>query len=90
MMPSGKVKRRVGRPHVCVKPEDVNEMRSQGASWRQIGKALRIGTATAMRLSKSCDSTCPNNQRTRPKTLNVEESSHSTEMTTKREKPFVN
>jgi hypothetical protein len=54
MQPETRTKHPVGRPRVCVKPQDVIELRSQGASWRQIGKALQIGTATAMRLSKSC------------------------------------
>jgi hypothetical protein len=46
----GFVKRSVGRPRVRIKPEQVSQLRSQGASWRQIAKALGIGTATAMRL----------------------------------------
>ena len=40
----------VGRPRVSVTPEQVRQLKSQGASWRQIAKALSIGTATAMRL----------------------------------------
>ena len=40
----------VGRPRVTVTSEQVRQLRSQGASWRQTAKALRIGTATAMRL----------------------------------------
>ena len=40
----------VGRPRVSVKPEQVRQLKNQGASWRQIAKALGIGTATAMRL----------------------------------------
>jgi transposase-like protein len=39
-----------GRPRVSITPEQVRQLRSQGASWRQIAKALGIGTATAMRL----------------------------------------
>jgi DNA invertase Pin-like site-specific DNA recombinase len=42
--------RGVGRPKVDVKPEQVGELRIQGMSWRKIAKALKIGTATAMRL----------------------------------------
>jgi hypothetical protein len=40
----------VGRPRTRVTPEQVWQKWSQGDSWRQIGKALGIGTATAMRL----------------------------------------
>jgi hypothetical protein len=40
----------VGRPRISVTPEQVQQLRSQGASWRQTAKALGIGTATAMRL----------------------------------------
>src|SRR5690242_2542982 len=49
-----------GRPRVCIKPEAVAQMRSLGASWRQIGKAFQIGTATAMRLYKSHTTRVPN------------------------------
>ena len=52
----------VGRPRVSIKPENVNQLRNQGATWRQIARALGIGTATAMRLSKSSDNACPNIQ----------------------------
>ena len=63
MMQSGAgTKPRVGRPRVCVNPEDVNQMRSHGASWRQIAKALGIGTATAMRLVRFDDEARPNAQ----------------------------
>jgi hypothetical protein len=44
------LKNPVGRPRVAIKPEQVSQLRSQGASWRQIAKALGMGTATAMRL----------------------------------------
>jgi hypothetical protein len=40
----------VGRPRTRVTPEQVWQRWSQGDSWRQIGAALGIGTATAMRL----------------------------------------
>ena len=46
-------KRRVGRPSVSIKPEQVDELKRQDVSWRRIGKTLGIGTATAMRLLKS-------------------------------------
>ena len=39
-----------GRPRVSIKPQQVSQLRSQGASWREIAKTLGIGTATAMRL----------------------------------------
>ena len=48
-------KRATGRPRVSVTPEQVRELRSQGKSWREIGKALGIGTATAILLLKSID-----------------------------------
>jgi hypothetical protein len=56
------IKGRVGRPRASVTPEQVNQLRSQGASWRRIAKALGIGTATAMRLYKSCDGGRPSIQ----------------------------
>ena len=40
----------VGRPRVGIQAEQVSQLHSQGASWREIAKALGIGTATAMRL----------------------------------------
>jgi DNA invertase Pin-like site-specific DNA recombinase len=43
----------VGRPRVSITPEQVQELRSEGISWRKIAKALGIGTATAMRLLRS-------------------------------------
>jgi transposase len=58
----------VGRPRVGVKPEQVSHMRGQGASWRQIAKALGIGTATAMRLIRSRDEARPNTQHMSAKT----------------------
>lgn len=61
-------KRRVGRPSVTINPEYVGDLKSQGLSWRRIAKALRIGTATAMRLFRSIDTACPNSQEARPKT----------------------
>ena len=66
-------KHSVGRPRVRIKPEDVNRLRSQGATWRQIAKTLRIGTATAMRLFKLSEGTCPKIHPMRPKTPDVEE-----------------
>jgi hypothetical protein len=48
--------RGVGRPKVNVSPEQVGKLRGQGVSWRKIAKALKIGTATAMRLSELPDS----------------------------------
>jgi hypothetical protein len=54
MTPSGaRAKNPVGRPRVCVTPEQVQKLLSEGASWRQTAKALGIGTATAMRLVPS-------------------------------------
>jgi transposase-like protein len=52
----------VGRPRVNVMPEQVRQLRSQGASWRQIAKTLGIGTATAMRLFLSNGGVRPNIQ----------------------------
>jgi hypothetical protein len=39
-----------GRPKCGVSGANVRQLRDQGRSWRQIAEALRIGTATAMRL----------------------------------------
>jgi hypothetical protein len=50
------------------KPEQVSQLRNQGSSWRQIAKALGIGTATAMRLIRLSDEARPNTQHVRPKT----------------------
>jgi hypothetical protein len=61
-------KRRVGRPSVSIKPEQVDELKRQDVSWRQIGKMLGIGTATAMRLFRSIESARPNIQDAPPKT----------------------
>lgn len=48
--PETAAKNSVGRPRTSVTPEQVWQEWSHGNSWRQIGKALGIGTATAMRL----------------------------------------
>src|ERR1035441_5842837 len=46
-----RVGRKVGRPRVGASPEDVRGLREhQRMSWRQIAAALKIGTATAIRL----------------------------------------
>jgi len=37
----------LGRPRKLTKPELIGPMRSQGASWRVIGKALGVSPATA-------------------------------------------
>jgi transposase-like protein len=60
----------VGRPRVSATQEQVRHLWSQNASWRQIAKALGIGTATAMRLvlSKTMESR-PNIQETSPRSL---------------------
>jgi transposase len=58
----------MGRPRVAIKPEQVSQLRNQGYSWRQIAKALGIGTATAMRLIRSLDEARPNTQHMSPKT----------------------
>jgi hypothetical protein len=50
----------VGRPRVGIKPGQVSQLRTQGVSWRQIARALGIGTATAMRLVRSTDGPRPN------------------------------
>ena len=47
------VNRGVGRPKVKIKPEWVRQLRGKGMSWRKIARTLKIGTATAMRLSRS-------------------------------------
>jgi hypothetical protein len=65
----GFVKHPVGRPRVSIKPEPVRQLRSRGASWRQISKALGIGTATAMRLVRSRDEARPNTHDVSPKTV---------------------
>ena len=39
-----------GRPKCGASGADVRQQRNQGRSWRHIAEALRIGTATAMRL----------------------------------------
>jgi transposase len=62
-------KHSVGRPRVSIKPEQVSQLRSQGASWREIAKALGIGTATAMRLVRSDEEARPTTQSMRPKTV---------------------
>jgi hypothetical protein len=62
------VNRRVGRPKVDIIPEQVGQLRGQGASWREISKALRIGTATAMRLFKSISGGDRNNNEMPPRT----------------------
>jgi hypothetical protein len=61
----------VGRPRVNIKPAQVSQLRSQGASWRQTAKALGIGTATAMRLVRSCDEARPNTQHVSPEKRQV-------------------
>ena len=53
--PNAATKRRVGRPSVSIKPEQVDELKRQDVSWRRIGKMLGIGTATAMRLFRSIE-----------------------------------
>jgi hypothetical protein len=62
------VKSRVGRPTVLINPEQVGDLKGQGLSWRQIAKALRIGTATAMRLFTSIDTARSNTREVRPTT----------------------
>jgi DNA invertase Pin-like site-specific DNA recombinase len=57
----------VGRPRVRIPAEQVRELRDRGASWREIAKTLRIGTATAMRLFGSTDGARPNIQAVGPK-----------------------
>jgi Trp operon repressor len=41
------VGRRVGRPSVSIKAEQVGQLKHQDMSWRRIAKKLGIGTATA-------------------------------------------
>ena len=67
-----RTKHRAGRPRVSIKPEEVNQLRNQGATWRQIAKALRIGNATAIRLFKSSEGARPNIHQMSPKTPEVE------------------
>ena len=65
--PETATKNPVGRPRVSITPEQVQQLRSQGASWRQTAKALGIGTATAMRLVLSgMMESRPNIQETSP------------------------
>jgi hypothetical protein len=68
IVPNTNLKRKVGRPCVSIRPEQVGLLKRQDVSWRRIGKALGIGTATAMRLFKSIDGARPNTQDVRPKT----------------------
>jgi hypothetical protein len=35
-------RRRLGRPKVSIKPEQVDQLKHQGVSWRRIGKAMGI------------------------------------------------
>ena len=67
--PETATKNPVGRPRVTVTPLQVQQLLSQGASWRQTAKALGIGTATAMRLvpSRTIESR-PKIEETSPKT----------------------
>ena len=70
MPPEPATKNPVGRPRVTVTPQQVQQLRSRGASWRQTAKALGIGTATAMRLSLSIMmESRPNIQETSPQSL---------------------
>jgi len=62
MASNAAAKRRVGRPSVRIKPEQVDELKRRGVSWRRIGKVLGIGTATAMRLSRSIERARPSIQ----------------------------
>ena len=55
--PTTLMKQPVGRPRVRIKPDQVQDLRCQGASWRKIAKIFRIGTATAMRLLQSSRTT---------------------------------
>jgi len=45
-------KNKSGRPKCNVSAAEVRQLRDQGQSWRQIARALNIGTATAMRLCR--------------------------------------
>ena len=65
---AGFAKHPVGRPRATIKREQVIRLRIQGSSWRQIAKALGIGTATAMRLIRLSDEARPYTQNLRPKT----------------------
>jgi hypothetical protein len=49
-------------------PKQVGDLKGQGMSWRQMAKALRIGTATAMRLFTSIDTARSNTREVRPTT----------------------
>jgi len=40
--------KRLGRPPLVAQPEVISQMRSQGASWRVIGKAIGVSPATAL------------------------------------------
>lgn len=62
------MKRPAGRPRVRVTPVQVLHLWSQGVSWRQIAKTLKIGTATAMRLFRLNAGGRPDIQRMRPET----------------------
>lgn len=58
-----------GRPRCAVPPAEVLRLRSQALSWRQIAKALKIGTATAMRLSKQDTVPNPSQKEAAPRTI---------------------
>ena len=55
MSPASK-KHAGGRPRVKVTPAQVKQLREGAKSWRQIARALGIGTATAMRLYEASGS----------------------------------
>jgi hypothetical protein len=62
------INRCVGRPKANFYAEHIGALRAQGVSWRKIGKALKIGTATAMRQLKSISGPSLRNSVERAKT----------------------
>jgi len=61
-------KNRVGRPRVPVTVQQVQRLRSDGSSWRQVARHLGIGTATAMRLVRSIGADHLDTDEVRPNT----------------------
>ena len=57
-----------GRPRVQVDPQEIIRQHEQGASWREIGKPLGIGPATAIRLFKASQGLCSKTHDKRSKT----------------------
>lgn len=55
--------KKLGRPRKLTKPELISPMRSQGASWRVIGRALGVSPATAWCAATRAGKACLKNPR---------------------------